>query len=76
MTYQPNPGRLPADCELLDDNGELTGYRPVQVRLFNGWDSKRSGHAPWPAAGGRPHATNWRLSRPPHPFEIESYEVA
>ena len=76
MAYQPNPGRLPADCELLDEHGELAGYRPVHVRLFCGWDSQRAGHAPWPAAGGRPRATVWRISTPPHPFEIQQYEVA
>lgn len=66
-----NPGHLPKECVILDEDGELAGYRPVHVRLFNGWRSQ----APWPAAGSRP-PTNWKISRPPHPFEIEAYELA
>lgn len=76
MTYHRNPGRLPDDCEAIDpQTGEVTGFRNCHVRLFNGWDSKALGQQPWPSAGGRP-PTNWRISKPPHNFEIESYEVA
>lgn len=76
MPWQPNPGRLPADCVVRDaEAGEITGYRKVHVRLFNGIDTRRRGDAPWPAAGAR-LATEWRISTPPGPFEIEAYEIA
>lgn len=52
MAYVPNTGRLPEACIVLDpESGEVKGYRSVHVRMFGGWDSKKSGHAPWPAAG-------------------------
>lgn len=74
MPYLPNPGHVPPECEILDDDGNVTGHRKVHVRLFGGWDSRKAGHAPWPAAGGRP-PTIWRISRAPHPFEIKEFEV-
>lgn len=74
MAWQSNEGRLPDACLILDEQGEVTGYRKVHVRLHGGWDSKAAGHDPWPAGGGRP-PTEWRISRKPGPFEIESYEV-
>lgn len=70
-----NPGHLPDDCHVVDSGtGESTGHRAVHVVLFNGWSSRGAGHASWPAAGGRP-PTQWRISTPPHPFEIREYEV-
>ena len=70
-----NPGHVPDATRILDPaTGEITGHRAVHVVLFNGWSSRATGHAPWPAAGGRP-ATQWRISAPPHPFEIREYEV-
>ena len=69
--WRPNPGRYPDDCDILHpDIGEHIGFRKVHVRLFNGWTSLSSG--PWPAAGGRP-PTVWRISCPPHPFDIAEY---
>lgn len=75
MTMQPNPGHLPPDCVIRDEDGNIMAYQPVHVVLWNGWSSAATGNAPWPAAGRHP-ATNWRLSQPPHPFEIQAYEVA
>ena len=69
-----NPGHLPDECVAVDEDGNST-FRPVHVRLFGGYDSARAGHAPWPSAGGRPAKTRWSVSRPPHPFDIEFYEV-
>lgn len=74
MAYLPNLGHVPPECEVLDEDGNVTGYRNVHVRLFGGFDSKKAGHAPWPAGGGRP-PTVWKISRKPHPFEIREYEV-
>ncbi|WP_371431355.1 hypothetical protein [Novosphingobium sp.] len=74
MPHLPNPGHLPDDCLVHDEHGNVTGHRGIHVRLFNGWDSKASGNAPWPSAGGRP-PTVWTISRPPHPFEIREFEV-
>lgn len=70
-----NPGHLPLECEILDENDEVVGFRPVHVRLFNGWSSAAANSPPWPSAGRYP-LTVWRISKPPHPFEIEHYEVA
>lgn len=71
---QPNHGHLPSECIVRDERGEIAGYRSVHVQLFGGFDTRKAGHDPWPAGGGR-IATDWRISRKPHPFEIESYEV-
>lgn len=59
----------------MDDDGNVTGYRPVHVRLFNGLDTRARGDAPWPSAGGRPIQTNWKISRKPLPFEIKEFDV-
>lgn len=67
---QPNPGHLPPECEILDEDGNVTGHRAVMVKLFGGIKT-----GPWPSAGGRPVPTNWKISKPPHPFEIEEYEI-
>lgn len=75
MAYQPNAGKLPAACRIVDDQGEVTGYRKCHVRLFGGWDSRVAGHDPWPAGGNR-EAISWRIGRKPHPFEIKEFEVA
>lgn len=69
MAYQPNPGRIPEQCLVRDQQGFIAGYRPVMVKLFNGITA-----GPWPSAGGRP-PTRWSISKTPHPFEIESFEV-
>ncbi len=71
MAYTPNPGHLPSECEIRDKDGNITGYHQVRVKLFNGIST-----GPWPSAGGRPHPTRWSISRPPHPFEIEEWELA
>lgn len=76
MAYQPNPGNLPPECEIRDEHGNVIGHRAVHVRLFGGFDSKKRGDAPWPSAGGRPNPTNWKISRKPHQYEIEFYEIA
>lgn len=74
MAYQPNPGKLPDECVVEGENGNVT-HLAVHVRLFGGWDSKKAGYAPWPSAGGRP-PNRWAISRPPHDYEIAEYEVA
>lgn len=68
-----NPGHLPDDCLILDDDGEVTGHRRVHVQLFNGHSTRTKEPAGWPS-GGR-GACNWRISKPPHPYEIEFFEV-
>lgn len=70
-----NHGYIPPECEIRDVNGILTGYSRVHVRLFNGYDTRRAGADPWPAAGSRP-PTNWRISPQPHGFEIRGFELA
>jgi hypothetical protein len=75
MPANPGTGHVPDDCYAIDpETGEVVGTRAVHVVLFNGWSSRAAGHAPWPAAGGR-LPTQWRISSPPHPFEIREYEV-
>lgn len=76
MAYARNPGHLPEECEIRGDDGDITGWRSVHVRLFGGYDSRKAGHAPWPAGSHRAPATVWKISRPPHPFQIEEWEIA
>lgn len=69
---QPNIGELPRECRILDEAGEVTGYRAVRIKLFNGMVV-----GPWPSKGGRGGDTKWAISRPkPHPFQIEFWELA
>lgn len=70
-----NEGRLPPECEVRDEDGNVTSYRDVHVVLHNGFSTRKAGRAPWPAGGGRP-PTNWRISKPPHDFEIKEWEIA
>lgn len=70
-----NEGRVPPATEIVDDAGDVVGYRAVHVVLFNGFSTKAAGHLPWPAAGGR-IPTSWRISKPPHLFEIREWELA
>lgn len=74
MALQPNPGSLPRDCIVLDEEGNVIGFRKVHVVLFNGHSTRAAGQDPWPASGARP-PTCWSISRPPQPFEIKAYEV-
>ena len=74
MAYEPNPGKLPDECVVEDENGNVT-HRAVHVRLFGGWDSRKAGAAPWPSAGRQP-ATRWAISKRPHNFDIEEWEIA
>jgi hypothetical protein len=77
MAWQPNPGHLPPECEILDEAGEVAGYRSVHVRLFNGWDSKKAGTGAWPAVASRGPSTNWAIRRGnPHPFDIKEWDLA
>ena len=69
-----NPGSLPLECEILEEHDQAAGFWPVHVILFNGHSTKAAGQPPWPSAGRFP-PTNWRISKPPHPFEIQQYEV-
>lgn len=76
MPYIPNPGHVPEECAIRDpQTGEVTGWHKAHVRLFNGWCSKRAGHDPWPASGAR-IPTDWRIRKPPHPFDIQEFEIA
>ncbi len=82
MPYQPNLGHVPDECLIRDEDGNVTGFRAVHVRLFGspernlkGFDSKAAGLPPWPAGGART-PTIWKISRKPHPFEIKEWEIA
>jgi len=72
--YKANPGHLPFDCTIFDENGQEAGCRHVHVKLFNGWDSRNHGMT-WPARGLRAPFTRWEISKPPHPFQIKEYEI-
>lgn len=68
-----NPGHLPPECIIEDEQGEVVGYRPVHVTLFNGWSSRKAGAAPWPS-----RTSNWTIQRasvPSHGFDIEFWEI-
>lgn len=69
-----NLGKLPGEAVIRDDDGQVTGYRQVRVRLFNGYDTAVREPNGWPAAGGRP-PTRWSIESPPHPFDIEYWEL-
>jgi hypothetical protein len=66
---QRNPGHCPDEADGTDEG--KTFY--VHVRLFGGYSTEEAGHAPWPATGRG--ACDWRISRPPHPFQIEYWEL-
>lgn len=70
--FKPNPGHLPFDCTIFDEEGQEAGFRRVHVILFNGWDSREHEHS-WPSVGLRAPLTGWEISKPPHPFEIKEY---
>lgn len=72
MARLPNPGHLPPECEIRDEDGNVTGYRPVHVWLRCGWSSQAAAHAPWPSAGGR-SSTRWSLRGDSH--DILHFEV-
>lgn len=72
MAYVANQGRCPRECEIRGDDGDITGFRSVHVRLRNGYDSKKASASPWPAGGGRP-STRWTLLR--HAFDILEWEI-
>jgi hypothetical protein len=72
MSWRPNPGHLPPDCEIRDPETDAhRGWHAVHVRLRNGWTSLGTG--PWPAAGGR-EPTRWDLQN--HKFDIIDYQLA
>lgn len=75
MAYQPNDGLCPATCLIIDDEGEIAGFKRVHVRLFGGFDSRKAGHEPWPAGGTRP-PTRWKIGGKPHAFDIKEWELA
>lgn len=37
-----NEGRLPPECVITDDDGNVTGHRAVHVRCFGGFDSRKA----------------------------------
>lgn len=73
MSRAPNPGRCPSECEIRDDAGELVGFRRVHVTFFNGRTSREKSPQGYPS-GGR-DACNWRIGKPPHPYDIQYFEV-
>ena len=78
MTYSANLGRCPREAEIRAEDGGMAGYRKVHVILHNGHDTKGRGQDPWPAAqpyGSRSPSTVWRISQPPHDFEIKKWEI-
>lgn len=73
MPWHPNPGRCPDECLVLDELGEVTGYRRVHVWLFNGSESSIQSPNGW-ASGGR-GGCNWSICKPPHPFDIQEWRL-
>lgn len=72
MALKPNPGSIPPECIIRDDDGNITGFRRVRVVCFGGYDSGEREPAGW-LSGGR-GSCDWTISRKPHPFEISEYE--
>jgi len=58
-----NPGSLPP---------EAAGKR-IHARLFNGHDTRAKDPQGW-AADGK-NGCCWRISKPPHPYDIAEFEV-
>jgi hypothetical protein len=52
---------------------EADGQR-IHATLFNGIDTRDASPQGWPADGRG--ACNWRISRPPHPYDIKDWEIA
>lgn len=63
MPRRTNHGYCPRDAE---------GKR-IHATLFSGTDTREKSPQGW-AADGK-WACNWSISTPPHPFEIQFYEV-
>lgn len=61
---QPNDGRCPPEAD---------GKR-IHAKLFNGTLTKAKSPNGWPATGR--DGCSWKISKPPHPFEIEAWELA
>ena len=69
--WHKNHGQMPAFAE----------RKRVKVRLFNGRICGEEPVSPttpagWPAGGeGVRGACNWRISKPPHPFDIDEFWI-
>lgn len=63
MALQPNAGKCPSEAH----------GRRVRVVLFNGHDTARKEPGGWAADGKS--GCNWRIGKPPHPFEIKEWEL-
>lgn len=63
MPVTRNEGRCPPEAE----------GRNIHAILFNGTRTREKSPQGWPATGRG--ACSWRISKPPHPFEIEFWEL-
>lgn len=73
MAWLINPGHLPPECEIRDEQGNITGYRKCHVRLRGGFDSQKAGHDPWPSKTNRGPTTRWTLGW--HCFDIVEFLI-
>lgn len=71
MAFIPNPGRLPEQCAVLSENGEVVSYRRVHVVLRCGYATKGREPNGW-ASEGR-SACRWTIQN--HPYDIMEFEV-
>lgn len=72
MPAKPNPGRMPEECVFETEDGDVR-YRNVRVWFFNGTSTPGGTPGGWPSYGKG--AVRWSISKPPHPFDIQFYEV-
>jgi hypothetical protein len=60
VAFLPNPGKLPRECVVLDDEGSPTGkYRRVIVKLRNGTILGREPVTTVAPRGWDPRTTRW-----------------
>lgn len=73
---RPNEGRLPEECIIRDDAGNITGYHKVRIMLFVDDSIKQARErAPWPSGALYPPQTDWTISDPPHDYQIRKWEI-
>jgi hypothetical protein len=71
MAFRPNRGECPPECIVRDDDGNITGFRRVHVRLRGGYTTVGREPSGWLSSGRG--GCRWTIRN--DPFDITEYEV-
>ena len=75
MAFAPNPGEMPPQCLVRDDDGKATGaHRRVIVKLCNGTIHGSEPVSTTGPKGWDARTTRWSLTG--HPYDIVEWELA